>query len=70
MKFALDTYRDIAHGTRERRIHAAWTFALWFVAGAYVTSTAMFYFAPVEGLVAEIVGGAVVAAAVAAIKLA
>lgn len=68
MKFALDTYRDIAQGG-DRRVHALFTLAMWFVAGTYVASSAMYYFAPYESTAAAMLGGAVVAAAVAAIKL-
>ena len=70
MKFALDTYRDVVHGTPDRRFRAISTFALWFVAGAYVTSTLLVYVSLFEGLAAEMVGGAVIACCAAAIKLA
>ena len=67
VQFTMDTYKDIAHGPRDRRIHAITAFALWFAAGAYVTSTVLYYVSPVGGMAAELVGGAVVALAAAAI---
>lgn len=69
MKFAFDTYREVAHGTPAQRRHALATFALWFIAGAYVTATLVPLLVPYEGIAAEVVGGAAVALAVATIKL-
>lgn len=69
MRLALDTYRDVVSGDQERRIHALFTFALWFVAGAFVVSAVTFYIVPMESLAVSVFGGAVVSAFVAAIKL-
>lgn len=68
VRFALDTFRGIVHGDRERRIQAALTFGLWFVAGAFVVSTLQYYFLPFEGTATALVGGLVVSTGMAAIK--
>jgi len=68
MKFALDTLREVIHGDRNRRIHAVLTFGLWFVAGAFLVSTAQFYFAPYETAAAPLVGGTFTAVGAALLK--
>lgn len=68
MRFALNALREVATGTPERRKRALMTFALWFVAGAYITSTFTNYVLPHEGFLFEALGGAAVASLVAAIS--
>jgi uncharacterized membrane protein YraQ (UPF0718 family) len=69
MRFAMDTFRDIAFGTRDRRIHAIFTLGLWFVAGAFLASTVQYYVAPFESTAASVAGGALISAIAAALKL-
>ena len=68
MKLVLDTYRDVASGDRDRRVHALFTFALWFAAGGYVVSSLSEYVSFIEAGFPSIVGGVVVSAVVAFIK--
>ena len=63
MKFALDTLKGVIHGGRDERIYALLTFGLWFVAGAFLASTAQYYFAPVETAAAPLLGGTLLAIA-------
>ena len=69
MKFALDTFRDLAGDSRDRRIHAAFTLALWFALGGYLFSTLGVYFAPFETTLASVVGGMATAVLAAMVKL-
>jgi uncharacterized membrane protein (DUF4010 family) len=69
MKFAMDTFKDVAYGSGPRRVHALLTFGLWFSAGAFLVSTAQFYVGPMDSMLASVVGGAVVSAGAAALKL-
>jgi len=69
MRFAATTLVNIVHGTPAQRHRAIAAFSLWFVAGAYVTSTLLFYASSYEGVLAEILGGAAVACCAAAVKL-
>ena len=68
MKFALDTYRDVAQGTRDRKIHALFTFALWFAAGGYLFATLGEYFVPLASDTANFLGALAVSTVVSAIK--
>ncbi len=69
MKFALDTYRDIAHGNRDERIHAFFTMAIWFASGGYIFSSLGEYILLFEDDIASIFGAAFVAALVSIIKI-
>ena len=69
MRFALDTYRDVVSGDRNRMISALLTLALWFVAGAYTVSVLSSYTEQYETLAVSLLGGAVVSSVVAAVKL-
>jgi hypothetical protein len=68
MRFALDTYREVRYGNAERRIRALFTFAMWFVAGAYLTSTILFYISPLDGASVSAIGGLAVACIAATLK--
>lgn len=68
MKFAFDTYRDVVSDDSIRRTNALFTFALWFAAGGYITSTILPYLPAVEGTLPTVVGGIVVSGIVAALK--
>lgn len=68
MKFAFDTYRDVVSDDSVRRTNALFTFALWFAAGGYITSTILPYLPAVEGTLPTVVGGLVVSGIVAALK--
>jgi hypothetical protein len=68
MRLVITVYEDIVHGDARRRIHACFTLVMWFVMGAYVTSTILFYIAPDHNIVASVVGGTVVAAAASLLK--
>ena len=68
MKFALDTFRDVVNGDKERRIHALLAFGLWFVAGAFLASTLQYYLLPAETASAPLVGGVIASLTAAAIK--
>ncbi len=68
MKFAFDTYRDVISDDRIRRTNALFTFALWFAAGGYITSTILPYLPALEGTLPTVVGGLVVSGIVAALK--
>jgi hypothetical protein len=50
---------DIRHGTRDRKIHALFSASLWFVAGAYITSSLAFYILPTESLFPSLFGGTI-----------
>lgn len=68
MKFAMDTYKDVLHGTRDRRIHALFTFGLWFAAGGYIFSSLGEYIEPLASNTASLVGAFLVSTIVAALK--
>ena len=68
MKFAFDTYRDVVSDDSVRRTNALFTFALWFAAGGYITSTLLPYLPAIEGTLPTVVGGLVVSGMVAALK--
>ena len=69
VKFALDTFRDVVNGDRDRRIHALLAFSLWFVAGAFLASTIQFYLFPAETAAASILGGVLASLTAAVIKV-
>lgn len=69
MKFAFDTCREIIAGDADRRVRALATFGVWFAAGAFTVSTLMHYFASVEGMSVDLVGGIVVASLAMTAKL-
>ena len=69
MKFVLDTYRDVAFGEGKQRVHAIFTFLIWFAAGAYLFSTLGVYVEALQGQHLSAMGGLFVSAVVAAIKL-
>jgi hypothetical protein len=68
MRFVLDTYRDVAFGGKQRRIHAVFTFLIWFAAGAYLFSSLGVYIEVLDGQHFSVMGGLIVSALVAAIK--
>lgn len=65
VKFALDTLNEVANGDLNSRVRAVLAFGLWFTAGAFLVSTAQFYFASAETTLASVLGG--VATAVLAV---
>ena len=65
MKFAIDTANKVIHGDLNSRVNALLSFGLWFAAGAFVMSTAQFYFASTETTLTSVIGG--VATAVLAV---
>lgn len=69
VKFAFDTFHDLVHGNKERRIQALLTFGLWFCAGAFTVSTFQYYFLPHESAATAAIGGFLVSSVVAATKL-
>ena len=69
MKFAFDTYRDVVSDDSVRRTNALFTFALWFAAGGYITSTILPYLPALEGTLPTVIGGLVVSGVVAALKI-
>ena len=68
LKFVFDTYRDVAFGTKNRRVHAVFTFLIWFAAGAYLFSTLGIFIEPLQGQHVSAIGGIAVSAIVAAMK--
>lgn len=65
VKFALETLNEVANGDLNSRVRAVLAFGLWFTAGAFLVSTAQFYFASTETTLASVLGG--VATAVLAV---
>jgi amino acid permease len=70
MKMVLETYKEIFSGNTDRKIHALFTLAIWFCAGAYLSSTLLFYILPYAGTGASMLGGLIVASIVATLELA
>ena len=68
MTFVFDTYKDLAFGTKQRRIHAVFTFLIWFAAGAYLFSTLGGYIELFEGQHKSVIGGIVTSAFATAVK--
>jgi putative Mn2+ efflux pump MntP len=64
LSFTLDTYGDVWRGDRDKRIHAAFIFAIWFAAGGYIVSTLGEYITIFSASYASFVGGAIIAALV------
>lgn len=69
VRFALDTYREVVSGNKNRRIHALFTFGMWFIAGAFTVSCVTHYIPGEAGASPEIYGGIITSGLVAAIKI-
>ena len=65
MKLVLDTYMDVAFGTRRRQIHAMFTFLNLVRHGAFLVSVLSEYFDFLSSHTASIVGGVIMSAIVA-----
>lgn len=70
MKLAiLDIYNDIAHGDRDRRVHALFTIFLWFAVTTYI-SLSIFHYIPIEtSSMAPYVGSTIATCCVLAVKI-
>ena len=55
VKFAIDTANKVIHGDLNSRVNALLSFGLWFAAGAFVMSTAQFYFASTETTLTSVI---------------
>lgn len=64
MSFTFDTYEDVWHGDRDRRIHAMFTFAIWFAAGGYIISALGEYIPLLSTSIASLIGALLIAALV------